>query len=409
MRDDQGSRSILILTATYGEGHLRAAQALAHAVGRLEPQRPVHVVDFFERVSPVTNRVVRRLYVGSVRRVPRLYGQWYEATRAIPEGSLVQRAMDHYHTHGMWRILHQTRPACVVSTFPIPAGVLSTLRREQGLTVPSVAVVTDFVVHSQWIHSGIDLYAVAHEDLREGMVQRGVPRERILVTGIPIDPRFGDVTIHRPAGPPWQVLVMGGAYGMLPRTLRLVKGLMSLEGIHVVLVAGRDQQLYARGQALAQGAGGRLRVLGYTTQVPELMATSHLLVTKAGGLTVSEALAMHLPLLIFRPLPGQERANVDFLVRHGAARVFYDTPSLLAEVRRLLQDPGSLAQEGSSAISLGRPHSALEVARHVLELARTAPELPAFAARERPWWRRRMLRPLLPGRLRPRRREALRP
>jgi processive 1,2-diacylglycerol beta-glucosyltransferase len=362
--------SVLILAATYGEGHIRAAQALAAAIARLEPERPVHVVDFFERVSPVMNRIARRAYVGSVRRVPYLYGRWYDATRAIPEDSLVQRTLDHYRVGGLRRLLEETAPAAVVSTFPIPAGVLSTLRVEEGYDVPSAVAVTDYTVHSQWIHSGIDLYLVGHEELRQGMIARGIDPGRVVTTGIPIDPRFGDVRPDRPDGPPWQILVMGGAYGMLPSTIKLVESLIGIDGVRVVLVAGRDERLRQQGEELAQGRRERLVVTGYTTEIPALMAASHLLVTKAGGLTVSEALAMRLPLMIYRPLPGQEQANVEFLVRHKAARVFHDPASLVHEVGHILaRGEGRLAAGQDSAGALGRPTSAIDGARLVLALA----------------------------------------
>ncbi|MCL6595930.1 MAG: hypothetical protein K6V73_06915 [Firmicutes bacterium] len=373
--------SVLMLAATYGEGHIRAAQALAAAVNRLDPARPVRVVDFFEHVSPTLNRIARRAYVGSVRRVPYLYGRWYDATRAIPEDSLVQRTLDHYRVDGLRRLLDEIRPAVVVSTFPIPAGVLSTLRREEGYDVPSAVAVTDYTVHSQWIHSGIDLYLVGHEELRAGMVARGLPPERVAATGIPIDPRFGDVVPRRGEGPPWQVLVMGGAYGMLPGTLRLVEGLLGIDGVRVVLVAGRDRRLRRQGQEMARAWPGRLEVTGYTTEVPALMAASHLLVTKAGGLTVSEALAMRLPLMIYRPLPGQEQANVEFLVRHRAARVFHDRESLVREVAHILaRGEGRLALGQDHAGAIGRPTSAVDGARLVLALADGARPRPALNA-----------------------------
>ncbi len=359
---------------------MRAAQSLAAAIERVEPGRPVRIVDYFEYAGPRLNRLVRRLYVGSVRRVPLLYGIWYEATRTINnEDSLVQRLLDHYRVDRMRALLDSTRPAVVVSTFPIPAGIVSALRREHGYEVAQAVAVTDYTVHSQWIHSGVDLYMVGHEELREGLIGRGLGADRVVVTGIPIDPRFGDPQVPRSEGPPWQVLVMGGAYGMLPGTLRLVAGLVEIPDVRVVLVAGHDRQLRQQGEELAQQLEpGRLVVTGFTREIPALMAGSHLLVTKAGGLTVSEALAMRLPLMIYRPLPGQEVANVDFLVRHSAAHVFHDRASLVREVGRLLEG-GGLAEGQERAGALGRPQSAMAAAHLVLELAR-AGEGKAIAA-----------------------------
>jgi processive 1,2-diacylglycerol beta-glucosyltransferase len=311
--------------------------------------------------------------------------------------------------------LADTNPAVVVSTFPVPAGVLSALRVEQGLAIPSVVAVTDYTVHSQWMHSGVDLYLVAHSELEKAMTDRGVPQERIAVTGIPIDPRFGDAAREhlRPLGPPWRVMVMGGAYGMLPNTLDLVEALLGVPSVEVVLVAGRDVQLRLRGEALRAmpGVGDRLAVLGYTREIPTLMGRAHLLVTKGGGLTISEALAVELPLRIYRPLPGQELSNVDFLVRHGAARVFKNVPALVDEVRTMVGLAAGRLCEPPPA-GLARPDSALDGAARILALAEASAHTSHVTHPPRPDshhpWRRGGVKSTRTGSLHVKRHEVLR-
>ncbi len=367
---------LLVLSASYGGGHQRVAEVLQDAWRRSVPGARVEVVDFFERfVNPSLNRFTRSLYVRSVRHAPRLWGAFYYATGNIRPDSATQRLINRLGKARLLAYLRQHDPDVVVSVHPTPAGSLSELKGEGRAWQPSAVVLTDYAVHSQWIHPHVDLYCVASEEVRAGLVDRGVPPDRIRVTGIPVDPAFAQPLDRREVAPrlgldPTRttVLVMAGAYAMLGGIVDVHRVLLSLpHRVQAVFVCGRDQALVER---LRQRSRRRsdFHVYGFVPNVHEWMAASDLLVTKAGGITVSEALVRELPMVIYRPIPGQEDWNTRMLVAAGAAHVARDPQELYRVLARLLEDPGLVESMRAAARRVRRPHAAREAAHAILRL-----------------------------------------
>jgi len=371
--------SVLVLSASYGGGHQRVAEVLEATWRRSLPQVQVEVVDFFERfVNPAVNRLTRTLYVRSVRHAPRLWGAFYYATGNIPPDSAAQRLINRLGKARLLAHLREHGPHLVVSVHPTPAGSLSELKGEGKASQPSAVVLTDYAVHSQWIHPHVDLYCVASEEVRAGLVDLGVPAQRIRVTGIPVDPAFAEPLDRRevarrlglePART--TVLVMAGAYAMLGGILEVHRVLLTLpHRVQAVFVCGRDQALVER---LRQRSRRRpdFHVHGFVSNVHEWMAAADLLVTKAGGITVSEALVRELPMVIYRPIPGQEEWNTRMLVTAGAAHVARGPEELARVLERLLADPAALESMRAAARRVRRPNAAREAAEAILQLLPT--------------------------------------
>ncbi|MFN3285755.1 MAG: MGDG synthase family glycosyltransferase [bacterium] len=368
--------SFLVLSASYGGGHQRVAEVLADAWRRSLPRVRVDVVDFFEQfVNPAVNRLTRSLYVRSVRHAPRLWGAFYYATGNIRPDSPTQRFINRLGKARLLVYLRQRCPHVVVSVHPTPAGSLSELKGEGKASQPSAVVLTDYAVHSQWIHPHVDLYCVASEEVRAGLTDRGVPASRIRVTGIPVDPAFAQpVDRAQVAGrlgvdpSRTTVLVMAGAYAMLGGILDVHRALSALpQPVQAVFVCGRDEALVAR---LRQRSRRRpdFHVYGFVSNVHEWMAVADLLVTKAGGITVSEALVRELPMVIYRPIPGQEEWNTRMLVASGAARVARDPGELRRVVAQLVSDPAALESMRAAARRIRRPRAAEEAAEAITQL-----------------------------------------
>lgn len=372
-RPSPSTADVVLLESTYGGGHTQAGVALAAALTELEPGLTVERIDFFDLVNPTLNVAARFAYAQWIARVPVLWREFYERTGQLPPTSSWQQFLNRLGARRLARFLKERRPRVVVATHPTPGCVAAQLRRDGHLTAPVVTVVTDYIAHSFWVHPDIDRFIVGHEAVRDGLVARGVAEERVSVTGIPIHPRFQravDAARVRAglglSGDP-VVLFMAGSYGqvrgMVPACQQLASSDLPLQ---LVVVAGRDAQLERRIRAATEGARRPVRVMGFVDNVHELMSIADLLVSKAGGLTVSEALAKGLPMLIYRPIPGQEEGNAAFLVAHGAARVVQDPESLLAGVRGLLSDPVRLGRMAAVSAGLGRPRAGLDAAGVVL-------------------------------------------
>lgn len=242
--------------------------------------------------------------------------------------------------------------------------------------MPSITVVTDHLVHSQWIHPFTDLYMVGSEFAKDQLLEQGVPEEKIAVTGIPISLKFAQARDREQAllelglDPYYPlVLIMAGAEGMSPSLPRLCQILFrSSVPLQAAVITGRNKVLKEKLEGLRQKGGWPLYVLGYVDNVEVWMSAARVLVGKAGGLTTAEALASRLPLVIFRPVPGQEEGNVAFLLQEGAAFWAEGPEEAVAQVERILTDPELAQAMEEAAVRLARPWAAVEGARLVLEM-----------------------------------------
>jgi processive 1,2-diacylglycerol beta-glucosyltransferase len=371
-----------LLTFTIGPdgGHNQAAWAVAEAIQAHNPASQVHVVDYLDLVSPVLSQASHYLYVQWVRHWPQGYGLVYRATRDVRERRL--RGLDALGAQRVLRRVQAFAPDVVLATHPLAAGVLSQLKGSGRLAVPLAVTLTDRAIHGRWIHPYVDRYFVHDQELRADMARWGVPPERVVPSGIPVRLAFR----HRPAKSAARralglspqkpvVLLMVGAFGMLPEAPQAVQAVRAAAPhAQVVVVTGHDQRLWETLQREAEEPV-RLRVYPYTRDIPTLMAAADLLVTKAGGMTMAEALAVGLPVVVFRPIPGQEEENARFLADRGAGAVAETAASLEDTVRHLLADTGERERMAACARSLGRPEAAEVVAASLAELARARPDV----------------------------------
>jgi processive 1,2-diacylglycerol beta-glucosyltransferase len=372
-RPSQGSADgVLLLSAMYGEGHRRAAQAVGLALDALHPPLVHWEEDYFDFVDRRLNRLIARTYVLSVRHAPIAWRAFYRGTSQISPDSPLQRFLNSLGRHRLLEHVQTRQPRVVLNTFPTPAGVVSTLKERGRLDVPNLVVVTDYTVHSQWLHQHVDRYYVGSEAVREGLLRRGLPDESVLVTGIPVHPRFvqpptrEEALRHLGIDDRPTVLAMAGAYGMIGGFPRIVEELMAEDlDCQILAVAGRDPQLReALGQIPVKGRT-KLVVFGFVQEMEYLYAACDFVFGKAGGLTVTEALSCHRPMLIYRPIPGQEQVNAAYIESAGAGTWVRQAEDLRQAFRRMCQDPGLWKGQADAARRIARPNAAADIAKDV--------------------------------------------
>jgi len=364
---------VVILSARYGAGHWQAAGAVREAMQAVFPGRDPLLLDYMDLVNPALNRTIQSLYLASIKHFPGGYGWFYRTTSTIPPDSPFQSLLNSLGREQLARLVAATTPRAIISTFPTQAGVLSDMRRLGQCAIPALTVITDNTVHSQWVHPYTDMYCVSSPEVAAHLAARGVPAARIATTGIPVRQAFTRpldraevLRRHRfdPALP--VVLVMSGAFGALGGVNEACRILTHMNRpLQLVVVAGRDRQLARHLQRVVAHYPYPVHVFGYVEFIAELMTVADVLVTKAGGVTTAEALAIGLPVIIFRPIPGQEEANADYLCDHGAAMSARNTEELRLACDRLLADADLRREMRAASLHLGRPHAA----RHVAELA----------------------------------------
>ena len=371
---------VLLLSATSGAGHVRAAQALEKALlarGDCE----VEHIDALQHVSRLFQRAYDKAYISMVRRAPELMGVLYERTDQPWLHQRRRLALDRLNTGPMIRLLKRVQPDLCVATHFLPAEIIAWLIAKRKLRARNAIVVTDYDVHAMWLCRTVDRYYVAIEEAAEYLARIGVPREKLRVTGIPIDPLFA-VPMNRSDARKQLgldpnatiILISAGGYGIGP-VEQLVKDLLALQRPwEIVAVAGKSEKTRKHLEELAKQAGklssgaSRLCPVGFTTEMDKYMAAADLMVGKAGGLTTSEALARGLPMALIEPIPGQEGRNADHLLEAGAAIRCNNLPAAAWKIAALLDDSAKFATMREAAKNLGRPSAAAAIAEDAMRL-----------------------------------------
>jgi processive 1,2-diacylglycerol beta-glucosyltransferase len=370
------TRRILIVSASAGAGHVRAAQALEKAFAERHRDVETRHVDILDFTHRAFRKAYARGYLLLADRIPALWGYAYERTdrrRLDARKARVVSLFDRIEYRAFRREVEAFAPAAIVSTHFLPAAILDPDRAGDGFGVPLSLVVTDFDVHAQWVHRSVERYFVASPELRFRLASRGIAADRIEVTGIPIDPVFGRpfdrTTLRRKLGvreDAFTLLVMSGGNGMKGIVATVAEALKVPPPLDVLAVCGRNADAQAAVRALPVPDGVRLHPFGFVSAIEEMMGAADVAVTKSGGLSVSECLAMRLPMIVWSPIPGQEERNSDYLLEAGAALKAVDLDSLRYKIDALRSDPARRERLRSAAAAAARPRAAFDVADSVI-------------------------------------------
>lgn len=371
---------VLLLSASSGAGHVRAAQALEKAFAA-RGDCVVEHIDAIKYVSKLFQNLYEKTYISMVRRAPELMGVLYERTDQPWQHPRRRLALDRLNAQPMIRMLKRVQPDLCVATHFLPAEILAWLIAKKKLQAKNAIVVTDYDVHAMWLCRTVSRYYVAIPEALEYLAGIGVPREIIRVTGIPIDPLFAkpldrsNARAHLKLDPVAPILLLAaGGYGVGP-VEQLVQDLLALQRPwQLVAIAGKAENVKKRLDEVARSAGtlsngnARLVPVGFTTEMDQYMAAADLLVGKAGGLTTSEALACHLPMALIEPIPGQEFRNADHLLENGAAIRCNNLPAAAWKIAKLLDDSARLTHLRDATAQMARQNAAADIAEDALRL-----------------------------------------
>lgn len=366
-----GSLKIMIVYANYGDGHRQAALALKQSFAHFGASDIV-LLDLLAEAHPILNEFSRYFYMKSYTLWPQVYGWMYQATRGMKPGSLFAHWLHSFGAETLRRLIEKERPDAIVHTFPNIA--LPSISKRIRRPIPMYNVVTDFDLHMRWVHPKVDKYYVATEDLRDQLAQNGIPPTRIAATGIPLRASFSSARAYSHVAERFGfdssrpiVLVMCGAYGARAGLRDLCRRL-TLDGrMQAALVCGRNRTLETAMREAFGAADSRVRVFGYVEQIHELMAVSSCIITKPGGLTLTEAMQARLPIFLYRPLPGQELNNARYLAAKGAAVICRTPRELAAAIDDTLGDPARRSAMQEAIASLRKEGAADRIALDILQ------------------------------------------
>jgi processive 1,2-diacylglycerol beta-glucosyltransferase len=372
-------KKVLLLSASSGAGHLRAAQALEKAFLEMRAAQEVRHVDTLDYTTKVFRDLYSKAYINAVNKAPELLGWLYDQFDKPWKNERRRLALDKLNTRPFVKLLREYQPEIVVCTHFLPAEIISWLREKDRLDCRQSIVITDFDVHAFWLYRHFEQYFVALEETKVHLEKLGVPGTKITVSGIPIDPVFARskdrIAMREKHGLEpglTTILVSSGGFGV-GRIQNLMQSLLQIRHpVQVVIICGRNEKLKAGLDSmlakLANKGSVSVVVVGYTDEMDEYMAASDIVVGKPGGLTTSEALAKGLIFVVVNPIPGQEERNADHLLEEGAAIRCNNLPTLAYKVDRLLDDPEHMARMRQCVQELARPDAAKTIVNKLLEL-----------------------------------------
>ena len=360
-------KKILILTAGFGEGHNSAARGIRDALTQISPESSVKCRDLFAEAFGVINEIVRRAYVFGINRAPHIWSDIYSWIDQYPDFHRGLRWFSRARAR-LAQIVEHDRPDIIVSVFMPYAHFLDELYGPANGSNPRrIVCVTDSItINSIWYRCSSDYFLLANEQTADVVANAGVDRALLRVFGFPVSPRFAELPV-RSSGPPWRILQMinagqGLAVGLTPWLVRI-------PNTQLTVTVGRDEKLQRKVELIRDASAQKFTIIGWTTELPQLLASHHILVSKAGGATVQETIAAACPIIINQIVPGQEEGNAQLITQTNSGAVALTNDEVMATLTRAFANDGSLLREWSANIAkISRPAASLEIAKFLLNL-----------------------------------------
>ncbi len=372
-------KKILILSASVGAGHLRAAEALEKEFKRQMPNAEIKNIDVLNFTNPLFRRLYGKAYLDMVNKMPEVLGWMYDTLDKPWENERRRLVLDRLNTQPFINLLKKEKPDLAVCTHFLPSEIISWLKAKEKVSFPQAIVVTDFDAHAMWLCHHYEQYFVALEETKVHLAKIGIPNEKITVSGIPIDPVFAVAKNKSEMRTKFGltenklvILVSAGGFGV-GNIEHLLEALSDLKTpSEIVAICGKNEDLKNKLEKLAKTKLNNERVtfkpIGFTKEMDEYMSAADLIVGKPGGLTTSEALAKGLVFVVVNPIPGQEERNSDHLLEKGCAIKCNNLPILSYKIDELIKDDVRFKQMKENVRKLAKPDSSAVIVKKLSNL-----------------------------------------
>ncbi len=358
--------NILITTAPFGNGHKMVATALKNAFIN-KGYNNVFVVDLFTEAHPTITETIKRAYIKSYE-----FGEAYSILYYGSEKLTDKRVIELYRNFGykkLDKIAKDFKPDVIINTFPILASLK--IKNSSGENIPVFNIVTDFYAHKLWLSEEIDKYYIATEELQEELKKMNIPVEKTVVSGIPIREAFEEVESISKLYKKFNfkkdkkiVLINSGAFGVLRNIKKVCTELCKNKSIQVAVVCGNN---HLQKEKLESMGLRNLKVFGFIENIDDLYKIAYCMITKSGGITLSEALAVQLPLIIIKPVPGQEKENALYFERKGAAIIANNSYQIIDSTLELINNPSLLIAMKKNMKKMYNKSSSMKIVEDVVE------------------------------------------
>ncbi len=370
---------ILIFYASYGGGHLNAAKSIDATLKKIDTSLEIELIDCMKYVNITLEKVTTAAYRQMAMKLPWAWGRIYSDSQKGPLAHISSRA-NKIMAIKLLKLLREKKPDLIISTHPFGSQMCSYLKRKGKIESKIATIMTDFAPHDQWLIGSdyTDYFFVAHDKMKQYLIYKDIPEEKIYATGIPISERFllsfnrKEVLVNYGLEENKKNILFfaGGEFGLgKSKTLEIFESLITyIDNIQVIAISGKNEKMNTLFKEIVSRHKKEksIKVLSYTEHVPELMSITDLIITKPGGLTTSESLACNLPMVIINPIPGQEEENAEFLESKGIGIWIkkYDNPKNIFQ--ELFSHPEKLEEMKQNTKQLAQPHSAENICNILL-------------------------------------------
>ncbi|ADL52776.1 MGDG synthase family glycosyltransferase [Clostridium cellulovorans] len=364
----------MILSVAVGGGHGHAANAIKNKILQKEPDSKVEIIDTIKVINPVLDKVIVGSYLQSLKISPSIFEKLYKSTDVdtLEDTGFTYSVLSKFNQIIASRIselIKDWNPDLLIATHPFSANIISCLKLEYNISCPAITVLTDYAPHATWLHPGTDAYIVSNKDMKNEMVERGIDKKIIYPLGIPIEnnflKKFDRVsTLKKYNLDPNRktITLMGGSLGLGNISDIYKKFIKEQIDVQLIVICGTNKKLYNKLIELKETyTHDSSRILGYTQDVNKIMQASDLLLTKPGGLTITEALICELPMAIISKLPGQEVRNIEFLTKHNLAIDLVEDKYYISTIKKLIESDSKLISMKRNCQNFSKPNSAEDI------------------------------------------------
>ena len=371
---------IIIFYASYGGGHLNAAKSINEYILENYKNVDVELIDCMKYINKTIEKVTTSAYNEMAKKAPWAWGKIYADSQKGPLAHLSSRS-NKIMAIKLLKLLREKNADLIISTHPFGSQMCSYLKRKGKINSKIATIMTDFAPHDQWLVGSdfTDYFFVAHDKMKQYLINKNIPEEKIFSTGIPISTRFTKEydkekllkEFNLQPGKQTVLFFGGGEYGLgKSKTFNIFENLIQAnENMQVIAISGKNPEMKKEFENIIEkhNKSNCVKLLSYTNKVPELMSISDLVVTKPGGLTTSESLASCLPMVIINPIPGQEKENAEFLENHGIAVWIKNSNESKMIFELLLSNKEKLEDMKKNTSILAKPFSTAEICKILLD------------------------------------------
>lgn len=364
VRQMSGQSNILVLTSSFGMGHDSVANAIREQLMEENKYLNVIVKDILEISTPKTKEYFFDLYYLLTKKHPNIYNVIYNIKKDTQD-NFIDEAIYNLFLKKVAEYIQEVDPQIIISTFPLCSGFVSRAKEKYNLNIPLITTITDVVDSWEWIHNNTDLYFVPCKIIEDKLVSKGIEKDRIKITGIPVKKDFLTPKEEKD-GQYRQLLIMGGAMDKVKITSELLEKFDKMDNIKTVVITGNNKALYD--ELSAVGSYKNVEILGYTTEIAKLMDDADIIVTKPGGATLFEAINKGVPMVLKRSMVGQEEENIKFIKDTGIGILMDKDDSLDDVIQKSLNDLENLDQIKRNIEEIKTEMEPHKIGRYILDL-----------------------------------------